>query len=53
MELNKSLGNDGLTKKLYKVAWDNAKVPLLLSFKMAFLRKERSTFQKEAVIKLI
>ena len=53
MEINKSPGNDGLTKEFYEAFWDHVKVPLLLSFKMAFLKKELSTFQKQAVIKLI
>ena len=53
MEINKSPGNDGLTKEFYEAFWDHVKVPLLLSFKMAFLKKELSTSQKQAVIKLI
>ena len=53
MEINKSPGNDGLTKEFYEGFWVHIKVPLLLSFKMAFLKKELSTFQKQAVIKLI
>ena len=53
MEINKSPGNDGLTKEFYETFWDYVKVPLLLSFNMAFLKKELSTSQKQAVIKLI
>ena len=53
MEINKSLGNDGLTKEFPEIFWDHVKVPLLPSFKMAFLKKELSTSQKQAVIKLI
>ena len=53
MKINRSSGNDGLTKKFYAAFWDHVKVPILLSFKMAFLKKEQSTFQKQAVIILI
>ena len=53
MEINKSPGNDGLTKEFYETFWGYVKVPLLLSFNMAFLKKELSTSQKQAVIKLI
>ena len=53
MEINKSPRNDGFTKEFYEAFWDHVKVPLLLSFKMAFLKKELSTSQKQAVIKLI
>ena len=50
---NKSPGNDGLTKEFYEAFWDHFKVPLLLPFKMAFLKKELSTSQKQALVKLI
>ena len=53
MEINKSPGNDGLTKEFWEAFWDHVKVPLLLPFKMAFLKKELSTSQKQAVLKLI
>ena len=53
MEINKSRGNDGLTKEFYEAFWDHVKVCLLLSFKMAFLKKELSTSQKNVAIKLI
>ena len=53
MEINKSPGNDGLTKEFYEAFWNHVKVPLLLSFKMTFLKKELSTSQKQAAIKLI
>ena len=53
MEINKSPGNGGLTKEFWEAFWDHVKVPLLLPFKMAFLKKELSTSQKQAVIKLI
>ena len=53
MEINKSPGNDSLTKEFYETFWDYVKAPLLLSFKMAFLKKELSTSQKQAVINLI
>ena len=50
MELNKSPGNEDLAKEFYKAFWDHDKVPLLLSFKMVFLKKELT---KQTVIKLI
>ena len=53
MEINKSPGNDSLTQEFYTSFWDHIKVPLLLSFKIAFLKKELSTSQKQAVIKYI
>ena len=53
MEINKSPGNDGLTKEFYEAFWGHVKVPLLLSFEIAFLKKELSTSQKQAVKKLI
>ena len=53
MEVNKSPGNDSLTKEFYEAFWDHVKVPLFLSLKMVFLKKELSTSQKQAVINLI
>ena len=53
MEINKSPGNEGLTKEFYKAFWDHVKVPLLLSFKMAFLKKKLSNSQGQPVINLI
>ena len=53
MEINKFPGNDGLTKKFYQNFQDHVKVPFLLLFKLAFLKKELSTSQKHAAIKLI
>ena len=53
MEINKFAGNDGLTKKFYQNFQDHVKVPFLLLFKLAFLKKELSTSQKHAAIKLI
>ena len=40
MEINKSPGNDDLTKEFYEAFWNCVKVLLLLSFKIAFLKKE-------------
>ena len=53
MEISKSPRNDGLRKEFYETFWYHVKAPLLLSSKMAFLNKELSTSQKQAVIKLI
>ena len=44
MKINKSPGNNGLRRELYKDFWDHNKGCLFLSFKMAFLRRELSTF---------
>ena len=52
-EINKSLGNVGLTKEFYEAFWDHVKLPLPLSFKVDFLKNELITSQKQAVIKLI
>ena len=53
MEIKKFPGNDSLTKKFYQNFQDHVKVPFLLLFKLAFLKKELSTSQKHAAIKLI
>ena len=50
MKIKNFPGNDVLAKELYEPFWDHVK---LLSFKIAFLKKELSTSQKQAVIKLI
>ena len=51
MEIDKSTENDGLTKEFCDAFRITFKI--LLSFKMALLKKELSTAQKQAVIKLI
>ena len=53
MPNNKSPGNDGVTKELYKIFWEDLKTPLISSFKSAFGKSELSNFQKQALIKLI
>ena len=53
MEKNKSPGNDGLTKEFYIPFWNEVKVPFLLSTEKAYLVKQLSASQKQAVIKLI
>ena len=53
MEIKKSPGNDDIRKEFSETFRNHVKVPLLLSFKMAFLKKEISTSRKQAVIKLI
>ena len=53
MENNKSSGNDGLTKEFYITFWNEVKAPLLLAIEKAYLVKQLSTSQKQAVIKLI
>ena len=53
MPNNKSPGNDGLSKELYEVFWEDLKTPLISSFKPAFDKGELSNFQKQALIKLL
>ena len=53
MENNKSPGNHGLTREFYIAFWDKLKVPLLLTTEKAYLVKQLSASQKQAVIKLI
>ena len=53
MPNNKSPGNDGVTKELYKIFWGDLKTPLISSFKSAFDKSELGNFQKQALIKLI
>ena len=53
MENNKSPGNDGLTKEFYITFWNEVKVPLLLAKEKAYLVKQLSASQKQAVIKAI
>ena len=47
MKINKSPGNNSLRRELYEDFWDHNKGCLFLSFKMAFLRREVSTFYHE------
>ena len=53
MKNDKSPGNDGITKELYKFFWDDIKNSLSDSIKKSFISGELSTSQKQAVIKLI
>ena len=53
MENNKSPGNDGLTKEFYITFWNKLKAPILLAIEKAYLVKQPSTSQEQAVIKLI
>ena len=53
MENNKSQGNDGLRKEFYITFWNEVKVPLLFAIEKAYLLKQLSASQKQAVIKLI
>ena len=43
----------GITKEFYEGFWDDLKTPLFFSVNKAFKLGELSTFQKQAVIKLI
>ena len=50
---DKSPGNDGITKEFYEFFWDDIKNSLSDSIKKSFISGELSTFQKQAIIKLI
>ena len=50
MEINKSPGNDDLTKELYGIT---LKFLFFCNLKSLFWKKKLSTYQKQAVIKLI
>ena len=53
MPNSKPPGNDGLTKEFCEVFREDLKTHLISSFKSAFDKGELSSFQKQAVIKLI
>ena len=53
MEIKKSARKYGLTKEFYKALWDHVKFPLLLPFKMAFLKEKLNSSQKQFLIKRI
>ena len=50
---NKLPGNDGLTKELYEMFWDDLKQPFMNSIKETKIRKKLITSQRQAVIRLI
>ena len=50
MENNKSQGNDGLTKEFFITFWNEVKTHLLLAVEKAYLVKQLSTSQKQAVV---
>ena len=50
---NKSPGNDGLTKELYEMFWDDLKQPFMNQIKETKITKKLITSQQQAVIKLI
>ena len=53
MQNNKSPGNDGLTKEFFVTFWEDIKDDFLNSCRTAKRKKELSTSQRQAVIKLI
>ena len=53
MQNNKSPGNDGLTRKFFVAFWEDIKDVFLNLCRTAKLKKELSTSQKQAIIKLI
>ena len=53
MQSNKSPGNDGLTKELYETFWTALKEIFVDSVSEAKEKRILSTFQRQAIIKLI
>ena len=53
MPINKSPGNDGLTKEFYEIFWEEIEIPLCNSVTKSYQSGELSLFQRQAVIKLI
>ena len=53
MQKNKSPGNDGLTKEFFVAFWEDIKGVFLSSCRTGKLKKELSTSQRQAIIKLI
>ena len=51
MENQKIPCNDGLSKELFELFWDDVKIPLLPSINDAFIKEELSYLSKQAVIK--
>ena len=53
MDNNKSPGNDVLSKEFYECFLDEVKKSFLAPIHKAFLNQELSSFQKQAVIKML
>ena len=53
MQNNKSPGNNGLTKEFFVTFWEDIKDAFLNSCCTAKRKKELSTLQRQAVLKLI
>ena len=53
MQINRSSGNDGLTKEFYETFQNEIKHPFMNSIMEVRVKKKLSTFQRQAVIKLI
>ena len=53
MTINKSLGNDGLSKEFCECFWDEIKSVFLASIHRAFLNQESSCSQKQAASKML
>ena len=53
MPINKSPGNDGLTKEFYETFWEEIKIPLCKSITKSLQNGELSTSKRQTVIKLM
>ena len=53
MKINKTSGNDGLTKEFYENFWNGLKTPLMESINRALYTKILSILQRQDAIKLI
>ena len=53
MKNDKSPGNDGITKEFYEFFWNDIKNSISDSIKKFFISGALSSFQKQAIIKLI
>ena len=49
MLINKSRGNDGLTKEFYEIFWEEIIIPLCNSITKSYQSGELSLFQRQAV----
>ena len=53
MAKEKTPGNDGLTCEFYLIFWDKIKIPFINSLRESKYKKELSSSQRQAIIKLL